>query len=172
MNITQSPIQLTCLGEREGPRGGGGGWCQIGYSILKINDFVRRQEECPLNHFFPLHFTIFHANFVKRKFYVFSRSFKIPFFPMKSIFSVIHWSIYKIRGNGMSYRMWPAKFPILLSTVKLKLGHSFSKSICRFKLGFLNVGLRFSSFSQYTKSLENGSFECCSSWTFQFFIIY
>ena len=49
------PIQLTCLGEGEGG--------QIGYSILKINDFVRRQEECSLSHFFFNAFYYFPCKF-------------------------------------------------------------------------------------------------------------
>ena len=78
--------------------------------------------------------------------------------------------------HHVKFEMWPAlfKFPILFSTVKPKLGHKFSQLIIRFKIGdfgILVLGCT-SKFFPIHKETRNWDFECCSSWTFQFFPTY
>ena len=67
-------------------------------------------------------------------------------FPQLKIFFPIHWQILKILGNGISqsfilslkcYHSLSCEFSILISTVKLKLGHKFSQLINRFNIGIL-----------------------------------
>ena len=62
-------------------------------------------------------------------------------FPQWKIFFPIHWQILKILGNEISQSFilslkcdhpLLSEFPILFSTVKLKLGHKFSLLIHRF----------------------------------------
>ena len=65
--------------------------------------------------------------------------------------------------HHVKFEMWPAlcKFPILFSTVKLQLRHN-SQFFHRFKIGtFESYSLAvISSFSQFTKKLKIGIFEC------------
>ena len=79
------------------------------------------------------------------------------------------WNIYHIHQG--KFEMWPTlcKFPILFSTVKLKLGRN-SQLICRFKIGTFESWSQavFPSFSQFTERLTIGIFECCSGRTSQF----
>ena len=65
--------------------------------------------------------------------------------------------------HHVKFEMWPAlcKSLNLFSTVKLKLRHKFGT----FESCSLAV---LTSFSQFTKRLKIGIFECCSSWTSQF----
>ena len=63
--------------------------------------------------------------------------------------------------SHVQFKMCPAflcKFPSLFSTLKLKLGHSFSQFTLRFDLRFLNVGLRlyFELFSNLRKDWKLG----------------
>ena len=76
------------------------------------------------------------------------------------IFFPIHWYIYKIWENGTPHslcQVWSVasltlcKFFFLLSTAKLILGRLFAQFLLRFKIEI---------------------FECCSSWTSQFFPIH
>ena len=68
------------------------------------------------------------------------------FFPI-----YFRWEILTIHGNSVSNSwclVWNGsslilcKFPSLFSTVKLKLGLSFSQFTLRFELGFFNAGIR------------------------------
>ena len=67
-------------------------------------------------------------------------------FAQWKIFFPIHWQILKILGNGISQLFILSlkcdhpllyEFSILFSTVKLKLGHTFSQLIHRFNNGIL-----------------------------------
>ena len=97
-----------------------------------------------------------------------SNEFKIPFFPMENIFSQFNDKFMKF--EEMEDLIHHVKFEMLLafckllvsfSTVKLKLGHSFSEFIYRFKIGFLNLGLKlyFQVFPNSLNSWEMGIFE-------------
>ena len=80
-------------------------------------------------------------------------------FPQWKIFFPIHWQILKILGNGISQSFIISlkydhpllcELSILFSTVKLKLGQTFSQLIHRFNTGILKCwsGLCiFTSFS-------------------------
>ena len=69
------------------------------------------------------------------------------------------------------FAMWSAlcKFPMLFSTVKLKLGHN-SQFIYRCIIGTFESWSQvvLPNFSQFTNKLKIGIFKCCSSWTSQF----
>ena len=106
--------------------------------------------------------------------------FKIPFSLMENLFLPInfHWQILRIQGKWISHTscyVWNvtslilSKF-ILFSTVKLKLGHSFSQFILRFKIGILNSSLRlyFKLFPNSQKNKNWNFFNVFSSWAFQF----
>ena len=67
-------------------------------------------------------------------------------FPQWKIFSPTHWQTLKILENGVSQSFILSlkcdhpllcEFSILVSIVKLKLGHNFSKLIHRFNIGIL-----------------------------------
>ena len=74
--------------------------------------------------------------------------------------------------HDVKFEMCPAlnKFPVIFSTVKLKLEHNFSQFINRFKIGTLKSWSQavLLSFAQFTKRFKIRIFECCSSWTSQF----
>ena len=93
---------------------------------------------------------------------LFSLMGSFHFSQWKKSFS-IHWEILKILGNAISQSFMLSlkcdhpllcELPILFSTVKLKLGHTFSQPIHKYNISVLNVGLGlsiFPSFFQFTK---------------------
>ena len=91
----------------------------------------------------------------------------IPFSPMKNIFSN---SLIMEYLNGISQSFMLSlkcdhpllcAFPILFSTMKLKLGHTFSQLVHRFNILILKCwpgAVYISKFSQFTKKMGNWNF--------------
>ena len=80
-------------------------------------------------------------------------------FPQWKIFFPIHWQILKILGNGIFQSFILSlkcdhpllcEFSILFPTVKLKLGHKFSKLIHRFNIGILKCWSRAVYISKFS----------------------
>ena len=91
-------------------------------------------------------------------------------FPQWKIFFPIHWKTLKILGNGIfqSYMLslkcdhpLLCEFPILFSTVKVKLGHKFSQLIHKFNIWILKCwsgAVYISKFFSIHKEMGNWDF--------------
>ena len=91
-------------------------------------------------------------------------------FPQWKIFLPIHWQILKILGNGISQSFILSlkcdhplfcEFPILVSTVTLKLGHKFSQVIHRLNIWILKYwsgAVYISKFFSIHKEMGNWDF--------------
>ena len=107
--------------------------------------------------------------FLKTIFYQLQHFFCTHGYLFESIFALLTFRDKGVRvlaGFFFKFEMWPAlcKFPILFSTVKLKLEYNFSQFINRLKIQRLESWSQavLPSFSQFTKRSKIGIFEYCS----------